>query len=199
VPDELKRIIYATKIYKYLDNIKFNYYKSHKKYLFFNVKYLSHIDVRTNNAFYRSAVNDYRKFINLNKFKKNSKYKYVIISRENNKRKLLNEDELLNFLKPLGFVKIHFEKLNLNKQIEISCSAKIMIGYHGAGLSNSFFMQRNNYLIDIVNSFYNHPFYNLYSEVLGLNYKKFLCSKSFKNLDGECDAKEIQQYIKKIL
>ena len=74
-----------------------------------------------------------------------------------------------------------------------------MIGYHGAGLSNSFFMDKNNYLIEIVNKYYNHPFYKLYTSMLKLNYKKFLCSKNFKNFDGECDINKINKYIKKII
>jgi hypothetical protein len=199
VPDELKELISASKINKYLNKTRISYYRSYKNHLFYNVNYLSHIEIRTYNPFYKKIVQDYKNFFSLEKFQHNLNYKYIVISRENNKRKLLNEEDLFESLKPFGFVKINFEKLNLKEQIEISSNCKIMIGYHGAGLSNSFFMKKNQYLIDIVNSFYNHPFYNVYAKVLGLNYKKFLCSQSFKNLDGFCDVQEIRKYIRKIL
>ena len=199
VPDELKVLIYSSKINIYLNNIKINYYKSYKNYLFYNANYLSHIEIRHYNSTYEKAVEGFKRFINSHKFIRNSKYKYIFISRDNNKRNLINEDELFQVLEPLGFVKINFEKLNIKKQIEISRNAKIIIGYHGAGLSNCFFMDKNNYFIEIVNSYYNHPFFNLTSKILKLNYKKFVCSKNFKNLDGICNINEILKYVKKIL
>ena len=36
-------------------------------------------------------------------------------------------------------------------------------------------------------------------KILKLNYKKFVCSKNFKNLDGICNINEILKYVKKIL
>ena len=119
-------------------------------------------------------------------------YEYVLVSRENNKRKLLNEDELYNSLKPMGFTKVFFEKLSLSKQIEICRNAKILLGYHGAGLSNSFFMRKNQHLLEIVNTNYNHPWYEIYSKVLNLNYNKLFCLTNYKNLDGICDASSVK-------
>jgi hypothetical protein len=165
VPDELKVLIYSSKINIYLNNIKIIYYKSYKNYLFYNANYLSHIEIRHYNSTYEKAVEGFKRFINSHKFIRNSKYKYIFISRDNNKRNLINEDELFRVLEPLGFVKINFEKLNIKKQIEISRNAKIIIGYHGAGLSNCFFMDKNNYFIEIVNSHYNHPLFKLTSKI----------------------------------
>jgi hypothetical protein len=199
VPDELKVLIYSCKINDYLNNIRINYYKSYKNYLFYNVNYLSHIEIRKYNSTYKNAVEEFKRFINSYRFKRNIKYKYIFISRNNNKRNLINEAELFQALKPLGFVKIDFEKITIKKQIEISRNAKIIIGYHGAGLTNCFFMEKNNHFIEIVNSYYNHPLFKLTSKILKLHYKKFLCSKNFKNLDGICNINEIVNYVKKIL
>ena len=199
VPDELKALIHSLKINIYLGNIEINYYKSHENYFFYNAHYLSHIETRKYNSTYKKSVQVLKKIINSQKFVRNSKYKYILISRENNKRKLLNEAELFQALEPLGFLKINFEKLNIKEQINISRNAKVIIGYHGAGLMNCFFMSRNSTFIEIVNAHYNHPLFKLISKLLKLNYKNFFCSENFQNLDGICKTKEIVQYIKRIL
>ena len=60
-----------------------------------------------------------------------SKNQFILISRENaKKRKLLNEKKLYQRIKFLGFKRISFESLSLKNQINISRNAKIIIGYH---------------------------------------------------------------------
>ena len=199
VPDELKVLIFSLKIDIYLGNIEINYYKSHENYLFYNAHYLSHVEIRKYNPTYKKSILVLKKILNSQKFLRNSKYKYILISRENNKRKLINEAGLFEALEPLGFVKINFEKLNIKNQINISRNAKIIIGYHGAGLINCFFMKKNSNFIEIVNAHYNHPFFKLTCKMLKLNYKNFLCSENFQNLDGICNTNEIVQYIKRII
>jgi capsular polysaccharide biosynthesis protein len=199
VPDELKIIIKSTKIIDYLKPKKIIYYNSYKNHIFKNANYLTHIETRNDNKIYTKQIRDYRDYLKKQTFKHNKMYEYVLVSRENNKRKLLNEDELYNSLKPMGFTKVFFEKLSLSKQIEICRNAKILLGYHGAGLSNSFFMRKNQHLLEIVNTNYNHPWYEIYSKVLNLNYNKLFCLTNYKNLDGICDASSVKKQISKIL
>lgn len=156
------------------------------------------MDTRTSNLVYRNAANLYRNFLK-KKFKKNINYDYILVSRSAGKRRLLNENILYNAIKIFGFKSVFFEKMTFKKQFEISSNAKILIGYHGAGLSNAFFMKKNCHLLEIVNQRYNHPFFKIYSSILQLKYKKFICKKNLTDLNGECDPNEIVKYIKNIL
>lgn len=196
VPNDLKFFFKELKISNFIKK-KIIFFDNYKATIFKNANYLSHVDTRSVNLSYKKAVNELKKFIN-NRIKKNSKYKYILVSRSNTNRSLLNEEELYNSLKQIGFIKVNFEKLNYKKQIEICFNAKIIIGYHGAGLSNSFFMQKKNYLIEIVNSYYDHPFFKIYTKILNLNYKRFACYKSYKNLSGSCDVDEIKNFLLKV-
>ena len=196
VPKNLKSIIKSTKVQNFVKK-KILYYDSNQNYIFNTANYLSHIDIRTSNSAYRNSVKEFKKFFKLQNIKKNNKYKYILISRSG-ARKLLNEDMLFKALEPLGFKKISFEKYSITKQVEISKNAKIMIGYHGAGMANSFFMNKKNYLIEILNKHYNHPVFMQSAKIYKLKYKKFICKKNFLNLDGICDVGSILKYIKKI-
>jgi len=108
---------------------------------------------------------------------------------------LLNEDELFNQLKKYGFKKIFFENLSYEKQVELSMNCKIMIGYHGAGLTNLIFMKKKSHLIEIYNKYYQHELFKLFSMCQKIKYKNFQCKENKKNLDGVCDIKEIKNYI----
>jgi hypothetical protein len=196
-PSELKNLFDQTKASTFLDK-KIVYFDSYKKIIFENVNYLPHVDTRTSNLVYKNAANQYRNFLK-KKFKKNSNYKYILVSRSAGKRRLLNENILYNAIKIYGFKRVFFEKMTYKKQFEISSNAKIIIGYHGAGLSNAFFMKKNHHLLEIVNQSYNHPFFKIYTSVLQLKYKKFICTKNLSNLNGECDSIEIVKYIRNIL
>lgn len=59
--------------------------------------------------------------------------------------------------------------------------------------------RKKKYLIEIVNKYYNHPLYENCSKILNINYKKFICSTNYKNLDGICSISEIEEYLKKII
>ena len=138
------------------------------------------------------------KTINLTK-KNQKKEEYLFISRKNSdERKLINEDALFHELKKIGFKRVFFEKISVDNQIKLSNSCKIMIGYHGAGLSNCAYMNKNTFLIEICNKFYPHPHFELFCKILKIRYKRFFCKKNYKNLDGVCNVTEILNYVTSI-
>jgi hypothetical protein len=196
LPNYLKKIV-KSKVYKKIFlNKKFKFYYANQSIKFLNISYISHIENRFSNYIFNKTLNFLRSnTIKLNK--KNKKKKYLLISRKNSKlRKLLNEDLLFSKLSKLGFQRIYFEKISVDKQIELSNNCKIMIGYHGAGLSNSAYMNKNSLLIEICNKFYPHPHFELFCRVLKIKYKRFFCYKNYKNLDGLCNISQIVNYIK---
>ena len=75
-----------------------------------------------------------------------------------------------------------------------------MIGYEGSGLANMIYMKKKSLLIKIANkNVSNSVFKKVLCKILELNYKEFVCQKSFKNLDAICDVHKIEKFIKHYL
>jgi hypothetical protein len=206
LPDNLKKYLISDSYKKTFSDMKFKFYPTNKNLIFLNCNYLSHSNSRWLITNGKKKISD--EYINLtNTLKKNvcknhlfkydSRYKHIIVSRSNSiRRKLVNEKELLNKLAPYNFKLVYFEKCDYETQINIARNCEIMIGYHGAGLTNLFFMKSKSLVLEILNENYPHEIYKSFSKALKINYKSFKCSKNYLNLDGVCDIKEITEYIK---
>ena len=189
--------------------MKFKFYPTDKNLIFLNCNYLSHSNSRWLIINGKKKISD--EYINLTNalkkkvcenhlFKYDSRYKHIIVSRSNSiRRKLVNEKELLKRLEPYNFKLVYFEKCDYETQINIARNCEIMIGYHGAGLTNLLFMKSKSLVLEILNKNYQHEIYKSFSKALKINYKSFKCSKNYLNLDGVCDINEITGYIKKKL
>jgi hypothetical protein len=199
VPDYLKRVLSSSVFVKSLKNIRIRYLKSNQNYIIYNVNYLTHIENRFSNFYLRDTFNKLRDIVQ-NNVEKNNKNCLVLVSRmESSRRRLINEQELFDKLKIFGFKKFYFEKLSVNQQIKIASNCKVMIGYHGAGISNCVYMKKNTHVIEIFNKNYIHSHFKLFSKIQKINYKNFICTKNLPNLDGLCDSGRIVKYIKNIL
>ncbi len=101
----------------------------------------------------------------------------IFIDRSNSKYnhcKIMNNAELTNFLKNQGFLIIKPEELSLNDQVDIFSNSKIIIGGHGAALTNIIFCQENTDIIEIIPSSHPSRKCERISKVLKLNYFRFL-------------------------
>lgn len=65
-----------------------------------------------------------------------------ISRRKADKRNILNEEAVINLLIQYGFETHFFEDYSFEKQIGIMCETHVLIGLHGAGLTNMLFMPR---------------------------------------------------------
>ena len=80
------------------------------------------------------------------------KPKRIYISRNKGfARRILNEDEVLNYLTPLGFETIYPEEMDFEDQVATFTNADIIIGQHGAGLINLAFCKPGTKVIEIYN------------------------------------------------
>lgn len=87
---------------------------------------------------------------------KNTKDKYIYISRSDAKqRKIINEDELINKLKNLNFEIVRLSELHFLDQIKLFNSAKCIVALHGAGLTNLIFSNEGTSVIEIFPDFTN--------------------------------------------
>jgi len=132
-------------------------------------EYYSIINKVINNSFNKIETNKY------NDKDKVNEYDYIYISRRtwiNNdisnigtnyttRRKMINEDELVEELNKIGFKEIFTENLSTDEKINIFYNAKMIVGSIGGGMSNLLFSKPETksfvivtpYFLDINNRF----------------------------------------------
>ena len=88
-------------------------------------------------------------FAHFNVIKNDAEYDGIYVSRSTNGRRLINEDELADVFKEFRIKKVNFEGLSVLEQIQIMSTAKILIGTHGANLTNGIYMPANSKVIEI--------------------------------------------------
>lgn len=102
----------------------------------------------------------------------------IYISRmEKAGRQILNEDEVMELLTPLGFVSYTLETISFQDEIRLFSQAEIIIGTHGSGLINMIFSRKQPIIIDLFSSWYTNLFFNL-SASLGFQYTCLKCQSS---------------------
>lgn len=127
-------------------------------------------------------VNFLRNFL---KYKKKFKCKKKIyIDRTDTKsihNQIINNKELINFLKSKGFEIYKLASLPFNKQIYLFFNAKIIIGAHGAGLANICFCKKKTLIIDLKSKqFKKNQLYKKISKINNLNYLSLICPSNNK-------------------
>ena len=128
------------------------------------------------------------------KYKKSANIiKKVFIDRSDSKLrhcKLINNNEIKNFLKSKGFKIIKLSNLNFKNQISIFNNAEIIVGPHGAGFANLVFCKKNTKIIELKPK--NHPnkVYERISSINKLNYKIIKLKHIKNNKKGDMFLKK---------
>jgi hypothetical protein len=79
----------------------------------------------------------------------NSERIYVSRSRQK-ARRVINENEVIDVVKSLGFKVVYFEDYSFNEQVLIGLNTKIMISSHGANLTNLMFMPEKSKVLELI-------------------------------------------------
>lgn len=118
----------------------------------------------------------------------NSSGKKLYISRRNAVcRKIINENEVEQLLRGFGFETICFEDYSFEEQVKICSQSEILIGIHGAGLSNMIFQPEGSFVLELQRRMsYASCFYSL-ANALDLNYYYLFCKPDFEEVDGRLD------------
>jgi capsular polysaccharide biosynthesis protein len=106
--------------------------------------------------------------------------KHLYISRIDTKnRAIANEAEVADFMRSRGFTVIVPGQLTMNEQISVFHDAEIIVGGHGAGLSNVVFSQPRRMLLELLQSDYMNLSFNRLCQVAGVDYRAevFDCSQ----------------------
>jgi capsular polysaccharide biosynthesis protein len=76
--------------------------------------------------------------------------KRIFISRSQApRRKIQNESQLASILHDFGIDSVHLENLTFNQQVQLMQNAELVIGLHGAGLSNMVWMPSQSHILEI--------------------------------------------------
>ena len=134
--------------------------------------------------------------------KENNNSKLYITRRFAESRRLKNESELIEKLKPLGFTVVAAESLPFTRQMEIFSEARVIVAPHGSGLSNSLVANQHCQIIEIFEPEVIRRCYATLARTLGFNHRCIL-GKTIRNQTGESDIhletnsiEELCQYIR---
>lgn len=75
--------------------------------------------------------------------------KLIYIARKTTKRGIVNENEIIALLSAMGFIILSPEEYSLEEQIENFIKAKVVIGLHGAGLTNMLFCPSGTVIVEL--------------------------------------------------
>lgn len=116
---------------------------------------------------------------------------YLYISRSDSSiRRVLNEEELIETLKPYGFKTVVSSKLTIKQKIKLFANAKVVMGACGAGLINFIFCKPGTKAIEIFNEgFILEPFYDI-AEKVDLDHRYVICKGNKEIKDAGAGQRE---------
>jgi hypothetical protein len=123
----------------------------------------------------------------------------IYLSRsEMHRRRILNEEEFLPTLRALGFTILRPERMSLWEQIKCFQHAKVIIGAHGASLTNLIF-SNDAYVCELFSSNYLHCHYMMLSKQLGHKYSYILGSAENAIQDFSIDELQVIDWARRIV
>lgn len=111
----------------------------------------------------------------------------VWLSRKNQQRRtLVNEDEIFDILANFNFEIILPEDLSLTEQLNIFSETSFIAGTHGAALTNAMFMKPKSSILEVraSNDSHRNPFFTLASE-FDLKYYYLLADPKINSLESD--------------
>ncbi len=120
-------------------------------------------------------------------FKKKG-YKKVFIDRSDSRKnhcKLINNDDVIKFLKKEKFKCLQLSKLSLKEQIAIFKNCRTIVAPHGAGLTNIAFCKKKTRVIEIIPSNNKNYLFKRISKINKLEYKSIYLDKIYDNKNGD--------------
>ncbi len=125
--------------------------------------------------------------------------KIYITRRNNNRRKIVNENEVEYVLKKYGFETIDCDRIPIEKQISIMSHANTLVSVHGAALTNMIFLRPHSKVLEFhrqkmtpfdhhskifwqLSCCMNHLYYHQICIPVGKNKMKFFTSDFYVNI-----------------
>ena len=119
------------------------------------------------------------------------------------RRRLLNEEEIFERLKPYGFELIIPSTLSVAEQIAVFSQAEIVVGAHGSGFSNMMFASPQAKMIEIQSPGWSLGFFRVLAWLMGQQHRQILGSVQGsgnpKAQDYVADSRHVESLIKEEL
>lgn len=107
---------------------------------------------------------------------KNENRKIYVTRKSANRRKVLNEDKVMELVLKYGFEVYDFDKITFIKQMELMTNTRVLASIHGAGLTNMMFMPKQSLVIEFLPiELTNAKCYFILSGALGHRYHYVNC------------------------
>ena len=119
---------------------------------------------------------------------KKKSYKRIFIDRSDslqNHSKLINNNEVIKYLKSKRYKSLRLTELNLKDQISIFKNCNTIIAPHGAGLTNIAFCKKNTKVIEIIPQDNKNFLFKRISKINKLKYKSIYLDKIYNNKNGD--------------
>ena len=131
---------------------------------------------------------------------KKKSYKKIFIDRSDslqNHSKLINNNEVIKYLKSKRFKCLRLTELNLKDQISIFKNCNTIIAPHGAGLTNIAFCKKNTKVIEIIPHDNKNYLFKRISKINKLKYKSIYLNKIYNNKNGDMHLKldDLKKYL----
>lgn len=131
---------------------------------------------------------------------KKKSYKRIFIDRSDslqNHSKLINNNEVIKYLKSKRFKCLRLTELNLKDQISIFKNCNTIIAPHGAGLTNIAFCKKNTKVIEIIPHDNKNYLFKRISKINKLKYKSIYLNKIYNNKNGDMHLKldDLNKYL----
>lgn len=121
---------------------------------------------------------------------------FVYVTRRTSSRSPSWERFLEAELEASGFKVLDFNRMSLPEQIQAMANAKVLVGIHGAGLTNAAFLPPGGLLIEIMDTKYPNNCFEILAMQARLNYGRVLFNQSDTDCAAILDAikKEIARF-----
>jgi hypothetical protein len=124
----------------------------------------------------------------------------VYVSRERTaRRRLTNPEAVLGPLGRAGFDAVRTEEMTFAEQVALASRTEILVGVHGAGLTNMLFMPEGAHVVELANPRYPSPAFYALAAALGLRYwlvrGKPREERGPDSLDVEVDPRDVEAVI----
>jgi hypothetical protein len=178
VPEEWTKIEYVSEIlstFKHLEYVKIPI----DHHLFIQNYYLEPVRPWTSH-FIKSDLDLVKTYFNKFISPNATPFRRVYISRRKAlRRKVANEEKLIEILLKFNFEIVEFENLSVLEQVNLMNETDVFIGLHGAGLTNLMFMNENTKVFEltpIISDFKNFrfPFWRM-ADLLNIQYNVIFC------------------------
>lgn len=101
------------------------------------------------------------------------------------RRKILNEKELLNILSNYNFHTVYLEEMTWQQQVQMFRNANLVVGMHGAGLSNMLYSETMRGVIELRPSSSQNGLFRLLAGECSVTYREIQVAAPDSNIHDE--------------